>query len=172
MIRHPTEKLILKSGFWMFLVKILLVFSWFLRLIFSELNNIGTNWIFFSPLCTIPPNGNSNLVFLTSNLLQQWQHKLFDLTGNHFWSFWSLAALSRGVRHNLQTPHKECVWRRSQSSQLCSYEVKPIASWWMARRFKLIVRLRSFVNFPFFNQPAAFAELQNVQKFKICTYIG
>ena len=92
MIRHPTEKLILKSGFWMFLVKLLLVFSWFLRLIFSELNNIGTNWIFFSPLCTIPPNGNSNLVFLTSNLLQQWQHKLFDLTGNHFWSFWSLAA--------------------------------------------------------------------------------
>ena len=42
----------------------------------------------------------------------------------------------------------------------------------MARRFKLIVRLRSFVNFPFFNQPAAFAELQNVQKFKICTYIS
>jgi len=42
----------------------------------------------------------------------------------------------------------------------------------MARRFKLIVWLRSFENFPFFYQPAAFAELQNVHKFKIYTYLG
>ena len=128
MIRHPTEKLILKSGFWMFLVKILLVFSWFLRLIFSELNNIGTNWIFFRLLCTIPPNGNSNLVFLTSNLLQQWQHQLFDVGRQPILVVLVVggqtAALSGGVRHNLQTPHKERVWRRSQSSQLYSYEVK------------------------------------------------
>ena len=166
MIRHPTEKLILKSGFWMFLVKILLVFSWFLRLIFSELNNIGTNWIFFNPLCTIPPNRNSNLVFLTSNLLQQWQHKLCVLTGNHFWSLAARRQHYQGVLDIICKLHTKNVFEEDLKALNCTLmRLKPIKSWWMARRFKLIVRLRSFVNFPFFYQPAAFEELQNVQKF-------
>jgi len=120
MIRHPTEKLILKSGFWMFLVKILLVFSWFLRLIFSELNNIGTNWIFFNPLCTIPPNGNSNLVFLTSNLLQQWQHKLCVLTGNHFWSLAARRQHYQGVLDIICKLHTKNVFEEDLKALNCT----------------------------------------------------